>query len=147
MELKHDRHSASLQAEHLVFRPKCRGAVLKQDVRDFARKVISDICGEMGLAIMSLAVGVDHVHIFYGYPPGYSVSELAKRIKGKSSRLIRERFPELKKWCEGSLWAPGCFHGSVGRGGRKVYQVSGGFRIGGTAGQVAGLIASRCFVL
>jgi putative transposase len=116
MELKHNRHSASMLAEHLVFCPKYRGAILKQDVREYVRKVISDICGEMGLEIISLAVGMDHVHIFYRYSPRYSVSEIAQRIKGKSSKLIRERFPELKEWCEGSLWAPGCFHGSVGHG-------------------------------
>ena len=120
MELKRNRHSASMLAEHLVFCPKYRGAVLKTDVREYSRKVISDICGEMGLVLMSLAVGVDHVHIFYGYPPSYSVSEIAKRIKGKSSRLIRERFPELKIWCEGGLWSPGCFHGSVGHGAEVV---------------------------
>jgi len=120
MELKHSRHSASMLAEHLVFCPKYRGAVLTQDARDYARTVISDICEKMGLVIMSLAVGVDHVHIFYGYPPRYSVSEIAKRIKGTSSKLMRERFPELKKWCEGSLWAPGCFHGSVGHGAEVV---------------------------
>jgi putative transposase len=115
MELKHDRHSASMLAEHLVFCPKYRGAVLKEDVRDFARKVISGICNEMGLEILSLAVDADHVHIFYRYPPRYSVSEIAKRIKGKSM-LLRERFPELQEWCEGGLWSPGCFHGSVGHG-------------------------------
>jgi putative transposase len=120
MELKHDRHSASMLAEHLVFCPKYRGAVLTQEVHEYARKVICGICGEMGLEIISLAVGTDHVHIFYRYPPKYSVSEIAKRIKGKSSKLIRERFPELKKWCEGSLWAPGCFHGSVGHGSEVV---------------------------
>jgi putative transposase len=120
MELKHDRHSASMLAEHLVFCPKYRGAVLTQDVREYARKVISDICREMGLEIISLAVGMDYVHIFYRYPPRYSVSEIAKRIKGTNSKLIRERFPELKGWCEGSLWASGCFHGSVGHGAEVV---------------------------
>jgi putative transposase len=103
-------------AEHLVFCPKYRGAVLSEDVRDYARKVISDICNEMELEILSMAVGADHVHMFYRYPPRYSVSEIAKRIKGKSSKLLRERFPELKEWCEGGLWSPGCFHGSVGQG-------------------------------
>jgi hypothetical protein len=25
-------------------------------------------------------------------------------------------FPQLKEWCPGHLWAPGCYHGSVGQG-------------------------------
>ena len=63
-----------------------------------------------------LAMNVDHVHLFIKYPPKYSVSWIAKRIKGKSSKLIRDRFPQLKEWCPGHLWAPSCYHGSVGHG-------------------------------
>ncbi|KAF5432390.1 hypothetical protein C5S36_08640 [Candidatus Methanophagaceae archaeon] len=25
-------------------------------------------------------------------------------------------FPQLKEWCPGHLWAPSCYHGSVGQG-------------------------------
>ena len=110
----HNRHSISMLADHLVFCPKYRGAILKPDVREFTRKVILDICNEMGLEVIRMAVGADHIHIFDMYPPRYSVSEIAKQ--GKSSKLLRERFPELKTWCSGSLWSPGCFHGSVGQG-------------------------------
>ncbi|MBE9574275.1 MAG: transposase [Proteobacteria bacterium] len=41
---------------------------------------------------------------------------MAKRLKGRSSKLIRDRFPQLKEWCPGHLWAPSCYHGSVGQG-------------------------------
>ena len=68
------------------------------------------------------------------YPPKYSVSWIAKRIKGRSSKLLRNRFPQLKAWCPGQFyadfpkrnqilqseigqyWAPSCYHGSVGQG-------------------------------
>jgi len=67
------------------------------------------------------AVGVggvsgDHIHLFIQYPPKYSVSFIAKRLKGRTSRILRQEFPELKKWCEKSLWAPSCYHESVGHG-------------------------------
>jgi len=29
---------------------------------------------------------------------------------------VRDRFPHLKEWCPGHLWAPSCYHGSVGQG-------------------------------
>ena len=44
------------------------------------------------------------------------ISWIAKRIKGRSSKLLRDRFPQLKEWCPGHLWAPSCYHGSVGHG-------------------------------
>jgi len=55
-------------------------------------------------------VSVDHVHLFIKYPPKYSVSWIAKRIKGWSSKLLRDQFPRLKEWCPGHLWAPSCYH-------------------------------------
>jgi putative transposase len=112
-------------ADHLVFCPKYRGAILKREVRDYTRKVILDICDELNLEIIRMAVGADHVHIFFRYSPKYSVSFIAQKIKGKSSRLIRERFPELRGWCPDSLWSPGCFHGSVGHGAEVVEKYIG----------------------
>ena len=31
-------------------------------------------------------------------------------------RELRKAFPHLKEWCAKGLWAPSCFHGSVGHG-------------------------------
>ena len=116
MKVMHNRHSASMLADHLVFCPKYRGAILEMEIREHARKVILEICDELGLEVIRMAVGADHVHIFFRYPPHLSVSEIAKKIKGKSSRLLREKFPDLKQWCPEGLWSSGCFHGSVGHG-------------------------------
>jgi hypothetical protein len=62
------------------------------------------------------------------------ISWIAKRIKGRSSKLLRDQFPKLKEWCPGQFyadfpkgnqilqskigqyWAPSCYHGSVGHG-------------------------------
>jgi hypothetical protein len=26
------------------------------------------------------------------------------------SKLLRDKFPQLKEWCQGHLWAPSCYH-------------------------------------
>jgi len=44
------------------------------------------------------------------------ISWIAKRLKGRSSKLLRDQFPQLREWCPGHLWAPSCYHGSVGHG-------------------------------
>ncbi|HEY9206757.1 MAG TPA: transposase [Candidatus Methanoperedens sp.] len=44
------------------------------------------------------------------------MSYIAKKIKGVSSRILRKEFPHLQEWCGDHLWAPSCFHGSVGQG-------------------------------
>ncbi|PKL52879.1 MAG: hypothetical protein CVV36_10130 [Candidatus Methanoperedenaceae archaeon HGW-Methanoperedenaceae-1] len=38
-------------------------------------------------------------------PSKYSVSFIVKKIKGRSSRILRQKFPHLKEWCESHLWA------------------------------------------
>ena len=116
MKLMHERHSTSMLADHLVFCPRYRGAILKPEIREYARKVILEICDELGLEVIRMAVGADHVHIFFRYPPSLSLSDIAKKIKGKSARLLREKFPELREWCPDGMWSPGNFHGSVGHG-------------------------------
>ncbi|NJD77887.1 MAG: hypothetical protein FIB08_12460 [Candidatus Methanoperedens sp.] len=37
-------------------------------------------------------------------------------MKGVSSRILRKEFPHLQGRCGDHLWAPSCFHGSVGQG-------------------------------
>ena len=115
-ELRHDRHTVSLLADHMVFSPKYRGKILVGDVALALDGIIRKTCKDLGIEIIDMAVNVDHVHLFMKYPPKYSVSYIVKRIKGWSSRELRKAFPHLNKWCSKSLWAPSCFHGSVGHG-------------------------------
>ena len=116
-ELRHDRHTVSLLTDHMVFSPKYRGKILVEKTIALAVEgIIRKICKEMKIEIIDMAVNVDHVHLFIEYPPKYSVSFIAKRIKGRSSRELREAFPHLKEWVGIGLWAPSCFHGSVGHG-------------------------------
>ena len=102
--------------KNLVFSPKYRGKVLLGDVAEVAEEIIRETCKELDIEIIDMAMNVDHVHLFIKYPPKYSVSWIAKRIKGRSSKLLRDQFPQLKEWCPDHLWAPSCYHGSVGHG-------------------------------
>jgi putative transposase len=115
-ELRHDRHTVSLLTDHLVITPKYRGKILTDEVAFVAEGIIRGTCAEMGIKIIDMAVNIDHVHIFFQYPPKYSLSFIAKKIKGRSSRILRQEFPHLREWCEGHLWSSGCYHGSVGQG-------------------------------
>jgi len=47
------------------------------------------------------------------YPPKYSVGWIAKRLNGSSSKLLRDRFPHIKEWCPGHLWALSCYHPKI----------------------------------
>jgi putative transposase len=126
-DLCHDRHTVSLLADHTVFSPKYRGKILVGDVALALDGIIQKTCKDLNVEIIDMAVNVDHVHLFVKYPK-YSVSYIVKRIKGISSRELHKAFPHLKEWCAKGLWAPSCFHGSVGHGwevARERYTESG----------------------
>ncbi|RZN13651.1 MAG: IS200/IS605 family transposase [Methanosarcinales archaeon] len=114
--LRHDNHTVSLLTDRMVFSPKYRGKILTGDVALVTEGTIRKTCKEMDIQIIDMAVNTDHVHLFIKYPPKYSLSYIATRVKGRSSRVLRKEFSHLKEWCGGHLWAPSCYHGSVGQG-------------------------------
>jgi putative transposase len=102
--------------DHLVFTTKFRGKVLVGNIAKDCDAIIHRTCKNIDVEILQLAVAGDHVHLFVQYPPEISPSSLAERVKSNTSRELREKHPHLVKWCKTGLWAPGCFHGSVGHG-------------------------------
>ena len=57
---------------------------------------------------LSLTIRQDHVHMQIEYPPSKSISDLVKRLKGRTSRLLQQEFPELQKRYWGKhFWAIG----------------------------------------
>lgn len=57
----------------------------------------------------------DHIHILIGCNPSIAPSKVVQYLKGRSSRLIQDEFPELKKRYWGQhLWARGYFCATVG---------------------------------
>lgn len=59
--------------------------------------------------------GSDHVHLLLSCPPSLAPSKIVQYLKGRSSRLLQEQFPELKKKYWGQhLWGRGYFCATVG---------------------------------
>jgi len=122
-ELRHDRHTVSLLTDHMVITPKYVGRFWSEMFA--VEGIIHTTCKEMKIEIIDMAVNVDHVHLFIECHPKYSVSFIAKRIKGRSSRILRQNVPHLKEWCKDHLWAPGYYHGAVGHGWEVVEKYIG----------------------
>lgn len=57
---------------------------------------------------MKGVVSKDHVHMLIEYPPSKSISELVRRMKGRTSRLLQQEYPALKRRYWGKhFWAIG----------------------------------------
>ncbi len=95
---------------HIVWVPKYRYKVLKDDIRLRVREIIRQVCKSLGVKIISGVLSQDHVHMFVEIPPHISVSEFVRRVKGCSSRKVQQEFPSLrKKYWGRRFWARGYF--------------------------------------
>ena len=62
-----------------------------------------------------MSIQEDHVHLIIQTKPEDSVAEVAHRLKGGTSRVIRKEYPELEEFLWGdSFWADGYFAETVG---------------------------------
>ena len=101
-------HSVHQLHVHLVWSTKYRYAVLRGDIQLRFRDLIRQMCDTMDIKILKGVVSKDHVHLHLSYPPKLSVSEIVKRLKGRSARLMLDEYTELKKRYWGQhLWGIG----------------------------------------
>ena len=80
------------------------------------REIIRQICQQHDLLIEQGHVSKDHVHILVSAPTHLSESQIMQKIKGRSSRILQQEFPHLKKRYWGQhIWARGYFCTTVGQ--------------------------------
>ena len=101
-------HTVSSLTAHIVWSTKYRYKVLTGDIQRRCRMILIQICDAEDVVILKGVVSQDHVHMHIGYRPSQSLSQLVKRLKGRSSRKIQQEFPELgRKYWGQHFWAIG----------------------------------------
>ena len=112
---------------HFVWVTKYRYSILTRDIALRMRDLIRQICEARNITILTGHVSKDHVHLHVSSPPGLAPSKIAQYIKGRSSRLIQQEFPHLRKRYWGRhLWARGYFCVTIGC---EWYSELGCFRV------------------
>jgi putative transposase len=115
MSYRKTAHSVYDIKYHLVWITKYRKPVLRGEIAKRLRELVRQTCATLDVYIISGHVANDHVHLLVSVPPTISVSELMKRVKGRSSRRMLEEFGELSRQFWGRhLWARGYFAASSG---------------------------------
>ena len=105
---RHSSHSVTRLTVHVVWVTKYRYHVLKGDIHKRCRTLLVQICDAEDVRILTGVISKDHVHMLLEYPPSLAVSDLVKRLKGRTSRLLQQEFPDVRKRYWGKhLWAIG----------------------------------------
>ena len=107
-EHRHGHHTVTRLTVHLVWATKYRYHVLEGDIKVRCRDLLVQICDAEDVRILSGVVSKDHIHMHIEYPPKIALSDLVKRLKGRTSRLLQTEFPNLRKRYWGNhFWAIG----------------------------------------
>ena len=110
--MQHDKgkHCVFYHLYHLVWSTKYRFKVLRGDVQVRLREIVRQVCSENGFESLKDVVSSDPVHVFVSIPPKLAVSDLMRRIKGRSAYKVFREFPRLKKRYWGChFWGRGYF--------------------------------------
>ena len=98
---------------HIVWCPKYRRPVLAGRVDERLKELLTEVATEHGMTIHAMEVMPDHVHLFVEADPTLCVAEIVNRLKGRTSRILRQEFPSLRSRLP-TLWSRSYYAGSVG---------------------------------
>ena len=113
---------------HFAWHTKFKEPILTGDVRVRARNLIAETCGDIGIKILNGHVGKNHVYMQLSCPARIAPAEIVRRLKGRSSRVLRQEYPQIKlvqsdcalqsgkfgRNLEGSFWDEGYFCATFG---------------------------------
>lgn len=96
-KLKHNNTTVVNINYHIIWCPKYRRSVLVDGVETRLKELLPTIANESGCCIESMEVMPDHIHIFIKGAPTIPIHLIVKNLKGKSSRMLRDEFPQLRR--------------------------------------------------
>jgi len=97
---------------HLVWCPKRRKPVLVGKIKERLEQIIYQVADELGIKVLELAINPDHIHLFISAYPTITVLKIVRKIKGRSSNILRKEYPELLKLP--SLWTHSYYASTIG---------------------------------
>ena len=112
MSYRRGKHAVYLCNYHFVWIPKRRKPVLVGPIKERFEELVREIAEEYDREILALETRPDHVHLFISVQPEWSPHRVLRRIKGRTSGILRSEFPELLRLP--SLWTRNYFVSTAG---------------------------------
>ena len=106
---------------HIVFAPKYRRKIIYGQLKRDIANILSMLCKRKGAKIVEAEVCPDHVHMLVEIPPKEAISSFMGYLKGKSSLMIYEKYPELRyKYRNREFWCRGYYVDTAGKNAKKI---------------------------
>lgn len=98
---------------HVVWCPKYRRKVLVGNIETRLKELVKQICDDNQIDLIEMEVMPDHIHLLLEVDPQFGIHKAVKLIKGTTSRILRNEFPELTIKLP-TLWTNSYFVSTVG---------------------------------
>ena len=98
---------------HVIWCTKYRRKVLDTQIQGRLKQLIREKQDEYGYGIREVETQPEHVHLLIEIPPRDSVDKIIAKIKGYTSKVLRQEYPSLKSRLP-SLWTRSKFVSSCG---------------------------------
>lgn len=76
-------------------------------------EIIREVASEASAIIEEIETMPDHIHMLVSVDPQYGIAKFIRNCKGRSSRILRQEFPSLKRRLP-TLWTNSYFVSTVG---------------------------------
>ena len=114
-EIRTGRNCVFAMHVHLVFVCKYRKKIFIKEHLDYLKSLFESICKDFESELTEFNGEADYIHLLINYPPKVCISKLVNSLKGVSSRKLKKKFPEIRKYYwENHLWSPSYFAASCG---------------------------------
>ena len=123
-KVRKTNHSVYNINYHIVFCPKYRHNLFKDELEYEISKMFKNIAFNYGFEILEQEVMPDHVYLFISTSPIIAPTEIIKILKSVSANELFKAFPSLKKskfWGSG-LWSKGYYVGTAGAVSSEIIQ-------------------------
>jgi putative transposase len=112
-DYRRTKTTVSLINYHFVFCPRYRRKIfLIPNVEERFKYMVQYICEELEIEILAIETDKDHVYMFLNCLPKLSPADIMGKIKGVTSRVLRDEFKQLSKMP--SLWTRSYFVSTAG---------------------------------
>ena len=115
-QFKRLSHSLYECKYHVVFCPKYRYRIFRDELADYTRQQIESLCRQKEqVEVLEVNIQPDHIHLVLSIPPKYAISNVMGFLKGKLALRLFQRYEQLgKRYWGHHLWSRGYCVSTVG---------------------------------
>src|SRR5579885_1996445 len=107
-------HAAYTLHYHLVWSVRARRPLLQGAVASALGDHLLETSARADITLLAVHIEPEHVHALLSLRPEIAVASAVQRLKGASSRRLRQAFPHVRALHQEALWSTGYFVRSLG---------------------------------